>query len=228
MTESPGQIPIPSASAIVTRDRNAQLEVLLVQRNAKIAFHGGSWVFPGGKVDQADREAAEVGDEIVVAKQTAVRETFEESGLRLDAAALQVYSHWTTPTDLPKRFATWFFIGTVDGDQAVTIDHSEIVDFRWVGIEGALRLHASQEISLAPPTFVSLKNLTTVGRSGALSAFVEARGVEIFAPRIIALEDGRCALYEADAGYADVDMNIPGARHRLLMKKTGWCYERAF
>ncbi|TFK22791.1 hypothetical protein FA15DRAFT_671124 [Coprinopsis marcescibilis] len=70
-TSSPKKpVPRPSASLVIVNDRN---EVLLVQRNPKATAFGGFHVFPGGNYDQQDRTLAI----------TAIRETFEESGLLL-------------------------------------------------------------------------------------------------------------------------------------------------
>jgi len=45
---------LPAATTVLLRDSDAGCEVLLVQPSAKLAFHGGAWVFPGGRVDAAD------------------------------------------------------------------------------------------------------------------------------------------------------------------------------
>src|SRR5918999_2131783 len=44
----------PAASAILLRDGDDGLEVLLVQRNPEQKFMGGAWVFPGGAVHSDD------------------------------------------------------------------------------------------------------------------------------------------------------------------------------
>ena len=44
----------PSATIVLLRDAPRGFEMLLLQRAAKLAFHGGAWVFPGGRVDAAD------------------------------------------------------------------------------------------------------------------------------------------------------------------------------
>lgn len=213
--------PIPSACVVITRDGASALEILLVRRNAKIAFYGGAWVFPGGKVDAADAIADD--DEFAVAKRAALREAHEETGLALDGDRLAVFSHWTTPEDQPKRFATWVFLAATAGEHAVQIDNSEIVDFKWIDIEGALALQAANEIMLPAPTFVTLLKLRTSPNTGAIAAY--AAEVEHFVPRIVELEDGRCSLYAEDAGYDTLDLNAPGARHRLLMLESGWLYQ---
>ena len=49
--------PKPSATVLLLRDA-ATLEVLMVKRHHQIDFASGALVFPGGKLDPADRDAA--------------------------------------------------------------------------------------------------------------------------------------------------------------------------
>jgi len=216
----------PSASVLLLRDHDGPPEVLLVRRNSNIAFHGGSWVFPGGKVDPADAHEADANDELALARRAAAREVHEETGVRVGHDTLREFSHWTTPTQMPKRFATWFFITVVPSDTPVTIDESEIVDYRWVSMSDALEQRARDEIELPAPAFVSLTKLSTFASAGAIIEGMHRRTVERFAPRVVKLDDGRCALYQDDAGYEAVDMAVPGSRHRLIMRKSAWEYIR--
>ncbi|MEM8798966.1 MAG: NUDIX hydrolase [Pseudomonadota bacterium] len=48
----------PSASVLLLRNGHAGLEVLMVLRHGNIEFAGNALVFPGGKVDTADRRLA--------------------------------------------------------------------------------------------------------------------------------------------------------------------------
>ena len=46
----------PAATVVVIRPRPAaQVDVLLVRRNDKVAFMAGAYVFPGGRVDESDK-----------------------------------------------------------------------------------------------------------------------------------------------------------------------------
>ena len=216
--------PRASASVIIVRAVGSQLEVLLVQRNANIKFHSGAWVFPGGKVDPTDIEQNANGDENSLARIAAIRETQEEVGITLEATALTPFSHWLTPVQQPKRFSTWFFVAAVDGDVNPVIDESEIVDHIWLSPQEALEKQISKELILPPPTFVSLTKLLTLESTQNIDTFVSNLGFEKFAPRIVENDLGRIALYHGDAGFEQVDAEIPGARHRLMMLKSGWKY----
>lgn len=76
---------IDSASILVVRDGEGGLEVLMVKRHEEIAFAGGAYVFPGGKVDPEDLELSNHISSFPVGYRemvyTAFREVFEESGL---------------------------------------------------------------------------------------------------------------------------------------------------
>lgn len=226
MSESPTPAR-PSASVAVVRQSAEGLEVLLVKRNEKIAFHGGAWVFPGGRVDEADAQGARDG-EIVLAARAAAREADEEAGLRLAPDELVAFAHWTTPATLPKRFATWFFLAETRPDIPVRIDQSEIVEYCWMTPAKALSLQATGEMNLPGPTYVSLLRFQAYNSTETLGNHLRTHEIQRFLPRLAKLEGGHCALYEEDAGYDALDLDIPGRRHRLLMVDQGWRYLRDF
>ena len=83
---------IPAATLVIYRHAAAggPAELLMVQRAKEMRFAGGMAVFPGGRIDPADRElAARIAPELAddpdpeqaAARVAAVRETLEETGL---------------------------------------------------------------------------------------------------------------------------------------------------
>ena len=80
--------PIPAATLILVRERDdGAPELLMVERAAKMAFAAGALVFPGGRIDEEDRElAASLG--IEAAAVAAVRETIEETAIPVGLAPL--------------------------------------------------------------------------------------------------------------------------------------------
>lgn len=217
----------PSASVVVVRDGTDALEILMLRRNDKIAFHGGAWVFPGGRVDDADK--ADAAAELDIARRAAVRETLEETGLEVAVDDMLPFAHWTTPVDMPKRFATWFFAAPVVTHGEVRIDNSEIVDYRWLTPRQALAMRAAGEMELPAPTFVTLLGFAESPTIADLAARLRAAAVEHFVPRLVPIPHGRCTLYGEDAGYESLDFHAPGPRHRLVMHKDqDWQYLRDF
>ncbi len=79
--------PKPSATVVPIRDAGSALELLLLQRSSRRADKPGPWVFPGGKIEEADRTGAAL-DLLESARLAAVRETHEEASLALDAERL--------------------------------------------------------------------------------------------------------------------------------------------
>jgi 8-oxo-dGTP pyrophosphatase MutT (NUDIX family) len=197
-----------------TRDgslaRVAEGTVLLLRRNPALSFHGGAWVFPGGRCDPGETP-----------RTAAVRETLEESGLVVSPDAIERFARWTTPEGRPKRFVTDLFVAWAP-DGEVRVDGGEIVEARWWTPREALRARDAGELVLPPPTFVTLARLA----NGTLAPG-RVRGVDEILPVVVAVERGSCALYPGDAGYASADPSAVGARHRAWLLDGGWRYERS-
>lgn len=86
----------PAATAVLLRDGDAGLEVLLLKRHRASGFVPGAYVFPGGRVDDADGDDAYRGRVRGAADSpplrfwvAAARELFEETGVLLTNEAAQ-------------------------------------------------------------------------------------------------------------------------------------------
>lgn len=223
-TENEPVIAHPASSVVVVRDAEGGPEILYLRRNARLAFHGGSWVFPGGRIDAEDHGR---DGEDGAARRAAAREAHEEAGLEIEADALRFLCHWTTPVTSPKRFATWFFIGGV-GDHDVTVDGGEIHDHRWLKPADALAAQRAGHMGLPAPAFALSTRLQGHETASSLLAEAAAWPSEHLLPKIHHVDGGRVALYQQDAGYAENTITAPGARHRMWMIDSGWRYERDF
>jgi 8-oxo-dGTP pyrophosphatase MutT (NUDIX family) len=213
-----------AATVVLLRDGSRGLEVLLLRRAKQLAFHGGAWVFPGGRVDPVDVRA----DQLASARVAAARETLEEAAIELDANALVPFSHWTTPEGRMRRFATWFFAAQLKRSIEVSVDGHEMDAYRWISPHEALAVHAVGELELPPPTFVTLTVLAQHdGADGALEAASAAKPF-VFMPRPRPFQNGIVSLYGGDSAYEGADVEAPGARHRLSMFPGRWRYDRAF
>ena len=217
---------VEAATVILLRDGPEGLETLMLRRNSKLAFAGGMWVFPGGRVDPEDRVGLEGDDEIGAARRAAVREAREEAGLAISEDSLVPFSHWTPPDVAPKRFLTLFFVaGAFAGD--VSIDLGEIHDQAWMRPGHALEQRDALEIELMPPTYVTLVRLAAFADVATALADARACIPERFVTRFAPSPEGGIALWHGDAGYESGDATCEGARHRLWMLSSGWRYERS-
>lgn len=215
----------PAATVVLLRETAAGIETLLLRRHAALQFAAGMWVFPGGRVDDGDARAAG-GDPVAAAKNAAVRETREETGLDISACELSWFAHWTTPEGEPKRYATWFFIAPIGAHDDVNIDGGEIAEHRWLTAAQAIAAHRAGALNMMPPTFAVLHEISAYASIADIIAMYRARPMLEIHPRRIETAAGRVTLYPGDAGYERNDAGIPGVRHRMLQLEDGLHYLR--
>jgi 8-oxo-dGTP pyrophosphatase MutT (NUDIX family) len=218
---------VDAATVVLLRDRGSELECLMLHKTRGQSF-GGAWVFPGGRVEDGD------GTGLDGARQAAVREAAEETGLVLEVDSLVPIAHWSPPPTAPKRFATWFFVAALpEGAADVVVDGGEIGDHVWTTPAAALERHARDEIELMPPTWMTLHRLLDhPDVSAALDDAAEGV-VERFSTRMVVDGGVLVSLWEPDAAYPASANGEPGAlatpgpRHRLYMTPGGWRYEHS-
>ena len=195
----------------------------MLRRDAGLAFHGGSWVFPGGRVDEDELRSAG-RDDLIAARSAAVREAREEAGLELAVNDLVTLSHWTTPFGRNRRFATWFFVAGCAPDAEVTIDDGEIRAFEWHPVAEAIAGCESGDIRLAGPTYVSLLRIRPLHTVAEVLHYVRHRPNEVFAPRLLRDGETTYSVYQGDTSFESGRLDDPGPRHRMQMLTVGFRY----
>ncbi len=202
----------------------------MVRRSLEARFMPGVWVFPGGTVDAGDAVAplafggAEAGSDWKVA---ALRELIEETGLWLttngvvsaplsrgafeaveasehilDPGRLIYFSNWITPSALPLRFDTRFFLTVAGADVQVEIDGEEVIDFSWITPLSALQKEESEEWIVSFPTRETLLLLATEATAAALSErFTALNVIPPVQPRIYVGENEVSILMLGDDGF---------------------------
>ena len=216
----------PAATVVLLREGQNGCEALLVRRNTQLSFHGGAWVFPGGRIDPEDYAAAGDAHDIVAAgRHAAVREAWEEASITVAHADLRLFSRWVTPEQAPKRFDTLFFLARA-GSERVRVDGGEIHEHRWLRPEDALGLRQPGTFDLPPPTFVTLCQLAEHRTIADVLAAPPPGPLDPFVPQLYVIPEGACSVYPGDVAYECGDIDQPGPRHRLWMTASGWRYER--
>ena len=215
--------PIDSATVMVLRDGSRGLEVLMVRRHGDSGVLGGVHVFPGGKLDAQDREAALAGldhgadwfaqvlGEPALSPTTArglfaaaLRETREECALTLPAASLWPWSRWITPRQpsVPrKRFDTRFFIAAAPHGQEAVHDAYEATEAVWVAPCEGLRRYWAGEIDLAPPQIMSLVQLARIRDVGEALDVARQRPPVLIEPQPFDDNGERVICYPGDPAH---------------------------
>lgn len=204
MTSAPPEPPIRDAASIIAiRQSGAEPAVLMGRRHRDSAFMPDIYVFPGGAVDAEDDTIALAAPLDPLCAQrlngranaiatAAIRELWEETGLRLakaapwpapppawsgfaaggfrpDASALRFIFRAITPKGRPRRFDARFFLAPAEAIQSelgVFDDQAELSDLRWVP------LSQTGSLGLAPVTSVALTQAVKTWRAGKAPAQV--------------------------------------------------------
>ena len=225
MTPDAEIVPSPAATVVLLRadaSDAARFEVLLLRRNSQLAFYGGAWVFPGGRIDAQDGS-----DPAQAARSAAIRELREETGLAVGADDLVHFAQWVTPPGRSRRFDTFYFAARAP-EGSVRWIRARSTPTAGCSRLAALAASAAGEIELPP---ADLRDPDPARRASPESR-VAYRALanpplQRFEPRPCPSEGGVIYLYEGDAGYPARDPALEGPRHRLVAIGSAFRYERS-
>jgi 8-oxo-dGTP pyrophosphatase MutT (NUDIX family) len=124
-----------------------------------------------------------------------------ENGLVLALDELVPYAHWITPTGMPKRFDTWFFLAAAPPAQLGAHDDRESTDSIWLSAQEALVGGESGRFKLPFPT---TRNLIRLGKQPNVKAALEdarSRPIVTVMPVVTHLNGRRQLRIPLEAGY---------------------------
>jgi 8-oxo-dGTP pyrophosphatase MutT (NUDIX family) len=189
----------PAATVIVLRPRQTGFEVLLLRRHDNVAFMAGAYVFPGGRVDEADRIEADASrltrqgsrfpdlsaEEEQIYRRAAVRELHEEANLQIDPATLVAFAHWVTPEIEIRRYDTRFFLAQMPAGQQARHDDQETTASAWLTPNAAIDECAAGRIQLPPPTWTTFRQLQPFSSVGDVFEWARTRTIVRVQPGFI-------------------------------------------
>jgi 8-oxo-dGTP pyrophosphatase MutT (NUDIX family) len=213
--------PRPAATVVVVREAGEGFEVLMVRRNDAVAFMGGAYVFPGGRVD--DNELAHAGDDDALAyRLAAVRELEEEAGVRVDASALVLIAHWVTPEIEARRYDTRFFLVLMPQGQDARHDQSETTELAWLTPREAIARCERGEILLPPPTWTTLKRMQRHASIAELFEWAKSVAIPRVQPHFYDEGDSKMLTLPGDPTYPTIEgWDIPEDT-RFLLQDGRW------
>src|SRR5712691_4100456 len=141
----------------------------------------------------------------LLAGSTSLGEVLSRRGLVLRADLLTPWARWITPEASPRRFDTWFFAAALPPGQTATVaapaehaaraEHTgpagESESGTWLRPAAALEAAQAGEITLLPPTAVTLSELA--GHHDVAGILARRRVITPRLPKVI-VEDGRARL----------------------------------
>jgi len=135
----------------------------------------------------------------------------EAEDLEIATELMTPYAHWITPTFVPKRFDTWFFLAEAPEDQIALHDGSESTDSVWIGAQEAIEEAKAGKRTLVHAT---LKNLELLAEgktvAGAISA-ATARKIVTVQPWVEEREGKKFLHIPEGAGYRNLIREMPAA-----------------
>ncbi len=213
-----GAVPVAAATVVLIRPGPDGPEILLTRRPSTMAFAANVHVFPGGRVDPSDADPANplargltpraaanrlAGTLEPVAALAhhvaAVRETFEETGIRIDIGDLVPMTRWVTPEFMPRRFDVRFFAAIVPARTDIVTPSPEVAASRWITADQALREGAAGTLAMLLPTIASFEQLRGRADRAAIEAAF-APGTDAGPPIVGAAEDGLATVDQRSAG----------------------------
>jgi 8-oxo-dGTP pyrophosphatase MutT (NUDIX family) len=177
----------PAATVVVLRPGDP-FEILMVRRNDKVAFMAGSYVFPGGRVDEGDRPSPGTGVRPAVFSDlsdadeaayrfAAVRELQEEASVSITVDDLHPYAHWVTPEIEIRRYDTRFFLARMPEGQIAKHDEGETTALEWLTPQEAIARFRRKELLLPPPTWTTIRQLAPRSSIEDALAWAKARPI---------------------------------------------------
>ncbi len=216
-----------------TSANTAVFEVLLLCRGNSKTVMNNAWVFPGGKLDEADHdEGVSIADTLARPAQVllhepglsstraaalfaaACRETCEETGVTLTASQLHPWSRWVTPKDpalMKKRFDARFFLARIPDGQTATHDGVEATDSTWLTPRAALTAYYDRQITLAPPQIMTLASLSQHDSIESCFDYARNNDPHLIEPFVIKGDDRtRTLTYPGDKAHPQQQQTMPG------------------
>ena len=191
----------------------------MLRRNSKLAFAGGAWVFPGGRIDPEDYPGGEVSPTTPMrsSRRPATRRRARRwrrpgsSSTRTGSCGSRTGHRGAIAA--PRRFATWFFVGARPRGCG-GVDDGEIHEHQWIRPADAIaparrgrdRAHPAHLDHAAHARRARRARSTTCSRARRRAS---PRSTSPTSRRV---DGGIVSIWQGDAGYDDLDTEKPGPR----------------
>ena len=133
----------------------------------------------------------------------------EAEDLEIATELMTPYAHWITPTFVPKRFDTWFFLAEAPEDQIALHDGSESTDSVWIGPQEAIEEAKAGKRTLVHATTKNLELLAEGKTVAGAIAAASARKIVTVLPWVEERDGKRFLHIPEGAGYRNIVREMP-------------------
>lgn len=141
--------------------------------------------------------------------EASILDLVEAEDLELATELMTPYAHWITPTFVPKRFDTWFFLAEAPEDQIALHDGSESTDSVWIGAQEAIDEATAGRRTLVHATQKNLELLAQGGTVAGAIAAAAVRKIVTVQPWVESRDGKRYLHLPPDAGYRNLVREMP-------------------
>ncbi len=161
---------------------------------------GGDWAFSQKSMQPLASELRQQLD----AGDLPWAELLRGQDLRIACDALHYFAFWVTPINLPRRWATRFFIAELPPASDAEHDGRELLNSRWMTVADVLSAGDAGVMELPYPTRSNLEKLSMFGTVEDLLGWASkeaARGIAKILPVLIEEQGGRRFVMPGDPAY---------------------------
>ncbi len=156
------------------------------------------------------------GEMVSKARARALRETYRlavsrgelafadmlrDERLRPATDLLIPFAHWITPPSRKKRYDTYFFMASYDGDHEILHDDGEVTQAEWISPSALLSGAKSGRYKLVFATRLNVERLAAFASVEDAISTVRNTPVVTVHPESVETPEGRMVRIPADAGY---------------------------
>ena len=227
---------IPAATLIVARDRRRGApELLMVERAGGMAFAAGALVWPGGRIDEADRALAAAIRETIeetaipvgfrtapsprqcleiqsaLVADTPMAKVLTDAGVVLNGDVLIPFARWVPKFHAVRRFDTLFFLARApDGEWEPNVIEGECAGAHWLTAAEALDREARGDARLIFPTRRNLERLAQHGSFEEIRADAIAHPIEPVTPWVEERDGEKFITIPDHLGYPVTEERLDG------------------
>jgi 8-oxo-dGTP pyrophosphatase MutT (NUDIX family) len=130
-------------------------------------------------------------------------------GLTIATQRMVPFAHWVTPTSMPKRFDTHFFLAEAPAGQIAMHDGGETIESVWISPKQAIADGETGSRTLVPATTLNLERLAKASNVNEAFELARTGRIVTVTPTVTKADGGVIISIPVDAGYETTTVFLP-------------------